>query len=64
MVKICVYCIQLEGKDKKKHAKRKAVELATPAKLNAPVRFTSPERLKLTIQGYRLQNRSLTDQLV
>ena len=58
-----VDCIQFEGKDKK-HTKRKAAKLATPAKLNAHVKFTSPERLKLTIQGYRLQNKSLTDQLV
>ena len=43
---------------------RKAAELATPAKLNAPVKFTAPEKLELTIIGYRLQNRSLTDQLV
>ena len=60
---MCVDCIQLEGKDKKL-AKRKVAKLATPAKLNVPVKFTSPERLKLTIQGYRLQNKSSTDQLV
>ena len=60
---MCVDCIQLERKDRK-HAKRKAAKLATPAKLNAPVKFTSPERLKFTIQGYRLQNKSLADQLV
>ena len=27
-----------------------------PAKLNAPIKFTSPERLKLTIHNYRLEN--------
>ena len=29
---------------------------ATPAKINAPIKFTSPERLKATIQSHRLEN--------
>ena len=33
--------------------------MLVPAKLNAPIKFTSPERLKLTIQNYRLENKVL-----
>ena len=61
---MCVDCIQLEGKDKQNMQSVRQLNLLTKlnAKLNAPVKFTSPERLKITIQGYRLQNKSLTDQ--
>ena len=34
-----------------------------PAKLNAPVKFTSPERLKLTLQNYRIENKALKSQI-
>ena len=30
-----------------------------PAHLNAPVKFTSPERIKLTLQGHRLKCKQL-----
>ena len=33
--------------------------MLVPAKLNVPIKFTSPERLKLTIQNYRLENKVL-----
>ena len=34
-----------------------------PAKLNAPVKFTSPDRLKLTLQQQRLECKQLEEQL-
>ena len=33
--------------------------MLVPAKLNALIKFTSPERLKLTIQNYRSENKVL-----
>ena len=33
--------------------------MLVPAKLNAPIKFTFPERLKFTIQNYRLENKVL-----
>ena len=33
--------------------------LSTPAKLNAPISKTSSERLKLTIQSFRIENKEL-----
>ena len=34
---------------------RKDIRLKEPAKLNAPIKFTSPERIKLTLQAQRLK---------
>ena len=42
---------------------RKTKHLNEPAKLNAPVKFTSPERLKLTMQHQRLQCKQLKQQI-
>ena len=42
---------------------RKTKHLNESAKLNAPVKFTSPERLKLTMQHQRLQCKQLQQQI-
>ena len=44
-------------------SKRKEVRLKEPAKLTAPVSFTSPERLKLTLQQHRLKCKQLEQQI-
>ena len=43
---------------------RKNVNLAVPAKLNAPVKFTSPERVKLALQQERLQCKQLEAEML
>ena len=48
----------LQGKSRKA-LKRKSEILATPAKLNAPISLTSPERIKLTLQNQRAEIKSL-----
>ena len=40
---------------------RKDYRLNQPAKLNAPIKFTLPERLKLTIQQHRLECKQLRE---
>ena len=42
---------------------RKQVKLTEPAKLNAPIKHTRPERLKLTIQHHRLQCKQLEEEI-
>ena len=41
----------------------KKASLAKPAHLNAPVKFTSPKRIKLTLQQKRLQCKQLEQQI-
>ena len=52
-----VPCV-LEKKERKS-SKRKSDNLSAPAKLNAAIKFTLPERVKLTMQNYRLENKEL-----
>ena len=56
-------CNTLQSK-KVKSLKRKSTYLHVPAKLNAPISITSPERIVLTLQGHRLENRMLQAQIV
>ena len=42
---------------------RKDYRLNQPAKLNAPIKFTSPERLKLNIQQHRLECKQLKERV-
>ena len=42
---------------------RKAAVLNKPAKLNAPIKFTSPERVKITLQETRLECKQLKAEL-
>ena len=44
--------------------KRKRNNLISPAKLKAPVTLTSPERIKLTLQGLHVENKQLQEELV
>ena len=44
--------------------KRRRNYLISPAKLTAPVTLTSPERIKLTLQGLRVENKQLQEELV
>ena len=41
----------------------KDYRLNQPAKLSAPIKFTSPERLKLTIQQHRLECKQLKERI-
>ena len=34
-----------------------------PARLNAPIKFTAPEKLKLTLQNYRIENKVLKSEI-
>ena len=59
---ICEHCNN-HMKKADKSLKRSALAITVPAKLNAPISLTSPERLKLTIQNYRIENKSLKLQI-
>ena len=59
----CAECIIVESREKVS-LKRKRDNLNAPAKLKAPISFTSPERVKLTLQNYRLENKQLKDEIV
>ena len=52
--------------ERKQHfsLKRKRNNLISPAKLKAPVTLTSPERIKLTLQGLRVENKQLQEEIV
>ena len=61
----CRNCIKFERNAlsaTKKLLKRKEKNIA-PAKTNAPISQTSSERLKVTIQTYRMENKELKMQL-
>ena len=59
----CTKCANVEVKENKS-LKRKRDNLTSPARLTAPISLTSPERVKLTLQNYRLENKQLKDELV
>ena len=42
---------------------RKNVNLEAPSKLKAPIKFTSSEKVKLTLQQHRLENKQLHSQI-
>ena len=46
-----------------KRLKQKESNLLVSAKLHAPVKYTAPERIKLTLQNYRLENKSLKSEI-
>ena len=60
--KQCQECKKIESKEVNS-AKRKLETLKSPAKLNAPLSGTSTERIKLTLQGIRLENKTLCAEL-
>ena len=59
----CAECIIVEAKEKVS-LKRKRDNWNVPVKLKAPISLTSPERAKLTLQHYRLENKQLKDEII
>ena len=53
---ICCNCNAVQNYENKNQSKKKSCE---PAKLKAPISVTSPNRLKLTLQMQRLENKRL-----
>lgn len=58
----CIHCIDAEKKELISLNKREK-KLLTPAKLNAPIKHTDPERVKLTMQNIRLENKLLKSEI-
>ena len=46
-----------------KRLKQKESNLLVPGKLHAPVKHTAPECIKLTLQNYRIENKSLKSEI-
>ena len=61
----CCHCTSCEDAEKaeKKNLKWKSNSELTPAKLHAPISLTSPERITLALQDYRLENKQLKNEL-
>ena len=59
---ICSPCCSLHQKFISERNHKVAV-LNQPAKLNAPIKFTSPERIKLTLQDHRLKCKQLEQEV-
>lgn len=59
---ICENCSKFQ-KNREKMFNRKEKVLNTPAKLQAPLTQTSSQRLKLTIQSIRIENKELKEQI-
>ena len=55
-------CIGIESKEMLT-LKRKKDNITVPAKSKAPISLTSPERVKLTLQNYRLENKQLKEEV-
>ena len=58
----CLSCSSLLKKETTS-LKRKADNLLVPAKPNAPIKFTAPDKVKLTLQNYRIENKLLKSDL-
>ena len=58
----CNVCFRLQNKETKKFQNISKDELL-PAKPNAPVSNTNPERIKLALQEYRIENKALKSEL-
>ena len=43
--------------------KKRKDKLLEPAKINAPISLTAPDRLKLSMQSYRLENKQLKNEI-
>lgn len=54
----CSLCTSLVKRERLS-LKRKSENILVPAKLNAPIKFTSSERVKLTLQDIRFENKVL-----
>ena len=58
----CNECTRLNnsiGSSTRKEMKRKSAAILEPAKPKAPISLTSPEKIKLTLQHYRIENKQL-----
>ena len=63
---VCIGCSQKQKKllqRNNKSIKRKANSLTIPLKPKAPISLTSPERIKVTIQSYRIENKMLKSEI-
>ena len=58
----CIVCVNREQQHER-FKKRKADMLLLPAKSNAPISIASPERIKLTIQSFRQENKDLKSRI-
>ena len=58
----CLSCFSLHKKEEKS-LKRKIQNSMEPAKSNAPISHTSSQRIKLTLQNIRLENKSLKNEI-
>ena len=58
----CSVCIGVESKEMLT-LKRKKDNITVPAKSKAPISLTSPERFKLTLPNYRLENKQLKEEV-
>ena len=63
---VCIGCSQKQEKllqRNNKSIKRKANSLTIPLKPKAPISLTSTERIKVTIQSYRIENKMLKSEI-
>ena len=63
---LCINCSQKQKKllqRNNKSIKRKSNSLTIPLKPKAPISLTSPERTKVTIQSYRIENKMLKSEI-
>ena len=63
---VCIGCSQKQKKllqRNNKLIKQKANSLTIPLKPKAPISLTSPERIKVTIQSYRIENKILKSEI-
>jgi hypothetical protein len=58
----CSSCLSLFKKETFT-LKRKFSNLMEPSKLNAPIKATAPEKVKLTLQSYRIENKTLKSEI-
>ena len=58
----CKICHEKELQNHRQ-LKKKAQKSVEPAKLNALISLTSPERVKLSMQNYRIENKHLTEEI-
>ena len=59
---LCKSCREKNIKFNKEINNKKSA-LTAPARLNAPIKFTSPDRIKLTLQHKRLECKQLEEQI-
>ena len=58
----CPVCYQ-KNQQHLQYLKRREGKLKEPAQSNAPITLTSRERLKISLQDYRIENKELKDQI-